>query len=297
MSHAKILSNLDIDDDQSLNFNLSYSVLAGDSRERISEINDNSVDLIITSPPYGAIKNYSKNNKQIGWAQSYSDYHESLLAVFRECVRILKPGCRMVINIGDEFVSTTKNKPYHVIPHGSQIISNLINEFPDTLMYNGTIHWDKVTTSNTSGGGKIMGSVYHPRNGHFFVNYEHIIVFKKFGKSKSPSKIIKELSKFSLEERRIWFSDTWNIKPERQNEHIAMFPIELPERLIKMYSFVGDIVFDPFLGSGTTMAAAAKNQRSGLGIELGFTSNSSWKSIIKDKVNKFNSDEASIKFH
>lgn len=278
------------------NLDLNYFVMEGDARTRLLEVEDSSIDLIVTSPPYGGIKNYSDRKGEIGWNQDFLDYHESLLEVFRECVRVLKPGCRFVINIGDEFVPSTKEKPYHVIPHASQIISNIINEYPDTMMFNGCIHWQKITTSNTSGGGKIMGSVYHPRNGHFFVNYEHIMVFKKTGKSKNPPKWRKEASKFTLDERRVWFSDTWNFTPERQVNHVAMYPLELPNRIIQMYSFVGDQVLDPFLGSGTTLASAMKLKRSCVGVELGFGEGETWKDIIRNKVVPFVSDDHKMDF-
>jgi len=265
---------------------LNYYILEGDVRDRIQEIPSNSVHLMVTSPPYGMIKNYTQRSEEIGIHQTFNTYHDSLMDVWRETIRILKPGCRMVINIGDEFVRTTKDRPYHVVPHNSFLIRNLIDEFNDELIYNGTIHWEKVTTSKTSGGGKVMGSVFTPRDGHFFVNYEHIIVFKKLGKSPKVSKWQKQLSRFTIEERRIWFRDTWRFQPARQSEHIAMFPMELPERIIQMYSFIGEKVFDPFLGSGTTLAAAAKFNRSGIGIELGFTSNDSWKDIVYKKISQ-----------
>lgn len=272
-----------------LDQNLFYRILEGDARNRLADLENNSVHLIITSPPYGTIKNYSDKETEIGFDQSFQEYHHALMEVFRECVRVLHPGCRMVINIGDEFVKSSSNKPYHIMPHSSEIISNLLNEFPDDLIYNGTIHWRKCTTSNTSGGGKIMGSVYHPRNGHFFVNYEHVIVFKKLGNGPKPEKWRKRESKFTLDERRKWFSDLWEFPPVRQDDHIAMFPMELPERLIQMYSFVGETVLDPFVGSGTTLAAAAKTNRSGIGIDIGFTSDNTWKDVIRTKISPYSS--------
>jgi len=269
---------------------LRYTMFEGDATTRLAEMPDNSVDLIVTSPPYGAIKEYSCDPREIGNNQSYGDYHQSLLEVFRECVRVLHPGCRMVINLGDEFCQTTKQRPYHILPHAAQLLTNLLNEFPDTLIYNGTIQWRKVTTSNTSGGGKIMGSVYHPRNGHFFINSEQILIFKKLGKARKPDKWCKAESRFTLEQRREWFRDVWEISPELQNEHIAMFPMELPERLIQMYSFVGETVLDPFAGSGTTLAAAAKHHRSAIGVELGFTPDNEWKSIVTKKISTYLDD-------
>jgi site-specific DNA-methyltransferase (adenine-specific) len=274
---------------------LIYQILEGDTRQRLKDLDDQSVHLVVTSPPYGKLKQYSHKENEIGYHQSLQDYHDSLIEVWRECLRVLKEGCRLVINVGDEFVRSNTEKPYHVVPHHAFLINNIMKSF-DNVIFNGTIHWEKVTTSKTSGGGKIMGSVYNPRDGHFFINYEHIIVFKKLGKGPRVSMEQKEESKFTLEERREWFQDTWKIVPERQNDHIAMFPMELPERLIRMYSFTGETVLDPFVGSGTTLAAAAKLKRSGLGIELGFTDDDGWKNVIRDKLKSYISSDK-IQFH
>ena len=100
----------------------------------------------------------------------------------------------------------------------------------------------------------------------------------------SPESWAKEESRFTLEERREWFRDVWEIAPEQQDAHIAMFPMEVPERLIRMYSFVGETVLDPFMGSGTTLAAAAKHNRSAIGIELGFDSEQGWEQVVRSKL-------------
>lgn len=261
-------------------------IYVGDARKQLKKIPDETVHLVVTSPPYGEIKSYSNRKGEIGHGQKISEYHEALNNVWKECVRVLKPGCRMVINIGDEFLRANKKRIYQIIPHHAYIINNVISENPD-MVYTGTINWSKVTKSKTNGGGKIMGTVYGPRNGHFFVNREYIIVFKKKGKSPKVTKEQKEESQFSLEERREMFQDTWAIPGTRQESHIAMFPDEVPERLIRMYSFVGETVLDPFAGSGTTLAMAAKWDRNSIGVEIGFTDDNSWKTVTSEKIQKY----------
>ena len=208
-----------------------------------------------------------------------------MVEIFRYCTKILNPGCRLCINLGDRFQQATKITPYQIIPLHARLINAISLQIPE-LIYLGSINWKKVTTSNTSGGGKIMGSVYHPRNGYFFVNYEYIAVFKKKGKDPKPNSLFKEYSKFTLDQRREWFKDSWQFAGVKQNSHIAMFPDQLPYRLIRMHSFVGDTVLDPFLGSGTTSKVAAQLGRHSIGFELGFESSNEveWKQLIKNKV-------------
>ena len=140
-----------------------------------------------------------------------------------------------------------------------------------------------------------MGSYPYPRSGYFFVNREYIIIFRKVGKNKTndkPAPEYKDASILSLNQWREYFKDTWKLSPAPQDTHVAMFPEELPARLIKMYSFVGDVVMDPFLGSGTTTLAAAKTGRNSIGFEIGFQTKdgSDWKDIIKQKVGIGNHD-------
>ncbi|GAB4199309.1 MAG: DNA methyltransferase [Bacteroidia bacterium] len=242
----------------------------------MSEVEDSSVHLIITSPPYWQLKDYGVDN-QIGFNDTYEDYINNLNLVWYECYRVLHNGCRLCINIGDQFARSVYYGRYKVIPIRTEII-----KFCETIGfdYMGAIIWQKPTTMNTTGGASVMGSFPYPRNGIIKIDYEFILIFKKPGKAPQVSKEIKEMSKLTKEEWNEYFSGHWNFNGERQTEHLAMFPEELPKRLIKMFSFVGDIVLDPFLGSGTTIMAAKKLNRSSIGYEI----NEKFIPIIERKI-------------
>jgi len=133
---------------------------------------------------------------------------------------------------------------------------------------------------NTTGGATIMGSFPYPRNGIIKIDYEFILIFKKYGNPPKTSKELKDKSKLSKEEWNEYFSGHWNFNGEKQTEHLAMFPEELPKRLIKMFSFIGDIILDPFLGSGTTTLAARNLNRNSIGYEI----NEKFLPIIRKKI-------------
>jgi site-specific DNA-methyltransferase (adenine-specific) len=251
--------------------------------KNISKLEDKSVHLVVTSPPYWNIKDYGNEN-QIGFNDSLQEYLESLNQIWGECIRVLHNGCKLCINIGDQFLRAIKKKRvYQIVPLHAYIINNILRDYKEQVVYLGSINWNKVSTSNTSGGGKVMGSIYYPRNGYFFINREYIIVFRKLKKDPRPEKRFKEVSRISLKEWRTFFKDTWNFSGINQDIHDAMFPEELPRRLIRMYSFVGDTVLDPFLGSGTTTKVASKLGRSSVGFEIGFNRHN-WKETIKKKI-------------
>jgi len=254
----------------------THKIIIGDSRF-MKEINEESVHLIITSPPYWQIKNYGSEN-QIGFYDSYEDYINYLNLVWKECYRILNKGCRLCINIGDQYTRTSSYGKYKVIPIRTEIIKfcELIG-----FDYMGAIIWQKITNCHSTGGASIMGSFPYPRNGIVKLDYEFILIFKKDGKSPKVNKEIKEKSKMTLEEWKQYFSGHWNFPGVKQDKHIAMFPEELPKRLIKMFSFVGDVVVDPFLGSGTTSLVAKKLERNSIGYEI----NEKFLPIIKEKIN------------
>ena len=253
----------------------NHKIIIGDSRE-MAEVDEKTVHLIITSPPYWQLKDYGSAD-QIGYNDSYEDYINNLNLVWAECHRVLHDGCRLCINIGDQFARSVYYGRYKVIPIRTEII-----KFCETLGfdYMGAIIWQKPTTMNTTGGATVMGSFPYPRNGIIKIDYEFILIFKKPGNSPKVSKEIKEQSKLSKEEWNEYFSGHWNFNGEKQIQHLAMFPEELPKRLIKMFSFVGDTVLDPFLGSGTTILAAKNLNRNSVGYEI----NSEFLPIIKEKV-------------
>jgi len=239
-------------------------------------LSDQSVHLIVTSPPYWQLKDYGHTG-QIGFDDSYEDYINNLNLVWSECNRVLKPGCRLCINIGDQFARSIYYGRYKVIPIRTEII-----KFCETigLDYMGAVIWQKNTTTNTTGGASVMGSFPFPRNGILKIDYEFILIFKKTGVAPIVTKDAKEVSKLTTKEWNEFFAGHWHIKGERQQEHMAMFPLQIPQRLIRMFSFVGETILDPFLGSGTTSLAAMGLERSSVGYEV----NEEFLGVIETKL-------------
>lgn len=254
-----------------------HKIIIGDSRN-MTELENESVHLVVTSPPYWQIKDYGDKN-QIGFNDSYGDYINKLNQVWSESYRVLNPGCRLCVNIGDQFARAITYGRYKIIPIRTEII-----KFCESIGfdYMGAVIWQKMTTMNTSGGASVMGSYPYPRNGHIAIDYEFILLFKKLGQPKNDiPKVIKEKSKMSNEEWRKFFTGHWNFAGEKQNGgHIAMFPEELPRRLIKMFSFVGENILDPFLGSGTTSKVARELGRNSIGYEI----NKKFLPVIEGKI-------------
>ena len=253
----------------------SHKIVVGDSRW-MKELPDRSVHLVVTSPPYWQLKDYG-NEEQIGFNDSYEDYINNLNLVWSECRRVLHDGCRLCVNIGDQFARSVYYGRYKIIPIRTEIIKFCEAAGFD---YMGAVIWQKVTTCNTTGGATIMGSFPYPRNGILKLDYEFILIFRKYGVSPKVMEDVKEQSKMSTEEWNRYFAGHWNFPGEKQDRHLAMFPEELPRRLIRMFSFVGDTVLDPFLGSGTTSLVAKKLNRNSVGYEI----NKDYVSMIISKV-------------
>lgn len=253
----------------------THLCIIGDSRKMV-EIPDVSVHLVVTSPPYWQLKDYGSAG-QIGFNHSYEEYINHLNLVWKECYRVLHPGCRMVINIGDQFARAVYYGRYKVIPIRTEII-----KFCEIIGfdYMGAIIWQKKTTMNTTGGATVMGSFPYPRNGIVEIDYEFILIFKKPGDAPKVTHEVKERSRLSKEKWKEYFSGHWYFNGAKQEGHIAMFPLELPKRAIEMFTFAGETVLDPFLGSGTTSLAAMMTQRNSIGYEI----NEDFLPIIKNRL-------------
>ena len=252
-----------------------HKIINGDSRH-MSELKDESIHLALTSPPYWQLKDYGTEN-QIGFHDDYETYINHLNLTWQECFRVLHNGCRLCINIGDQFARSVYYGRYKIIPIHTEII-----KFCEMIGFDfmGSIIWQKTTTMNTTGGASIMGSFPHPRNGIVKLDFEYILLFKKQGIAPKPTQAQKDSSVMTTEEWNTYFNGHWYISGARQDKHLAMFPDELPKRLIKMFSFAGENVLDPFLGSGTTMAVAKSLERNSCGYEI----NPEFIPIIKQKI-------------
>ena len=237
--------------------------ILGDARQ-MPELADRSVHLVVTSPPYWQLKDYGVEG-QIGMGQSYEDYLAGLDAVWSQCDRVLHPGCRVVVNIGDQYLRAETYGRYRVLPIREAILRQFEARGFD---YMGAIIWRKVTTMHSSGGGAVMGSFPHPRNGILKLDYEFVLVLKKSGKSSKVDAERKAASALTNEEWGRYFAGHWEFPGVRQKDHHAAFPLELPHRAIRMFSFVGETVLDPFAGTGTTLRAAEACGRNGVGYEV-----------------------------
>ena len=253
----------------------THTIINGDSRQ-MSELKDKSVHLIVTSPPYWQLKDYGTEN-QIGFHDDYETYINHLNLTWKECFRVLHDGCRLCINIGDQFARSIYYGRYKIIPIHTEII-----KFCEIIGFDfmGSIIWQKATTMNTSGGASIMGSFPHPRNGIVKLDFEYILLFKKPGTAPKPTLAQKENSVMTNEEWNTYFNGHWYFSGAKQDKHLAMFPEELPNRLIKMFSFPNETVLDPFMGSGTTSLVAKKLDRNSVGYEI----NPDFVPIIKERI-------------
>ncbi len=228
-----------------------------------------SVHLVVTSPPYWTLKDYNVSEGQMGYIEDYDKFLGELDKVWKTCFDALVPGGRLVCVVGDVCLSRRKNKGEHVVMplHAS------IQERCRVLGYNNLspIIWYKIANAAyeaTGNGGGFLGKPYEP-NAVIKNDIEFILMERKPGGYRSPSVATRILSVIPGDQHKEWFQQIWTgVTGASTREHPAPYPLQLAERLIRMFSFVGDTVLDPFMGTGTTSVAAAKWGRNSVGVEI-----------------------------
>lgn len=240
-----------------------HRIIIGDSRD-MRELNDGEVHLIVTSPPYPMVEMWDELFERMG-CNTYREMLEYLEEVWRECFRVLCEGGYLCINIGDALRRI--NGEFRLYPNHAEIIKQCEELGFNVLPY---ILWKKPMNRPDA----FLGSGFLPPNAYVTLDCEYILIFRKGAPRRfRPLDPYRYLSHYSRAERDIWFSQLWDVKGTRQESkeatrRLAAYPYEIPYRLIRMYSVMGDTVLDPFLGTGTTMLAAMKTHRNSVGYEI-----------------------------
>lgn len=244
-----------------------HKLLLGDARD--ASFPAGSVHLVLTSPPYWTLKKYRRSDGQLGWVEDYDEFLDQLDRVWRICYRALVPGGRLVCVVGDVCLSRRRNSGRHtVVPLHASIQERCRDLGFDNLA---PIIWNKIANvayEVDRGGGGFLGKPYEP-NAVIKNDIEFILMQRKPGGYRSPSIAARTLSLLSREDFQKLFRQVWtDIRGASTRTHPAPFPVELAERLIRMYSFVGDTVLDPFMGTASTQVAAVACGRNSVGIEV-----------------------------
>lgn len=244
-----------------------HRLVLGDARD-LSAIPDESVHLVVTSPPYWNLKKYHESAGQLGNIPDYEEFLCELDKVWAECFRVLVKGGRLIIVVGDVCLSRKQAGRHLVVPLHASIVESCRKLGFDNLS---PIIWHKIANATfevSNGGGGILGKPFEP-NAVIKNDIEFILMQRKPGAYRKPDTEKRLLSTISQENHRKWFRQIWTDIPGASTQnHPAPYPAELSTRLIRMFSFVGDTVLDPFVGTGTTILSAAATARNSIGIEV-----------------------------
>ena len=239
-----------------------------DDARRMEAIASNSVHLAVTSPPYWTLKEYRDSEGQMGHIEDYEEFLAELDKVWANCFRVLVPGGRLICVVGDVCLSRRKNNGRHtVVPLHASIQEHCRRLGFDNLA---PIIWHKIANAvyEVENGSSFLGKPYEP-NSVIKNDIEFILMQRKPGGYRTPDIPARVLSVISSEDHKQWFQQIWSgLTGASTRHHPAPYPVELAERLIRMFSFVGDTVLDPFLGTGTTTVAAAAMGRNSIGFEI-----------------------------
>lgn len=242
-----------------------HRLIQGDARD-LSFLSDESVHLVVTSPPYWTLKKYHDHPAQLGHVADYEEFLGELGKVWQDCFRLLVPGGRLVCVVGDVCLSRRRTGRHRVVPLHADIAVICRKIGFDNL---NPIIWHKIANASfeVENGSKFLGKPYEP-NAIIKNDIEFILMQRKPGGYRKPTEEQRDRSRLSKEEFDAWFRQFWSLTGESTRKFPAAFPLELAYRLIRMFSFVGDTVLDPFCGTGTTMLAAMKSERNSVGIEI-----------------------------
>ncbi|MEZ6192340.1 MAG: site-specific DNA-methyltransferase [Phycisphaerales bacterium] len=244
----------------------SHQLHLGDARA-MDFLRPESIHLVVTSPPYWTLKRYREGDGQMGHMEDYDEFLAGLDQVWRQCFDALVPGGRVICVVGDVCLSRRKNNGRHtVVPLHSSIQERCRLLGYDNLA---PIIWHKIANAvYEAGGGGFLGKPYEP-NGVLKNDIEYILLERKPGGYRKPALPTRLMSVISEDEHRQWFQQIWTgLTGASTRDHPAPYPAELAERLIRMFSFAGDTVLDPFMGTGTTTIAASNAGRNSIGVEI-----------------------------
>jgi DNA modification methylase len=245
----------------------THNLYLHDARD-MSAVESESVHLVVTSPPYWTLKEYRRSKGQLGHISDYEEFLSEVDKVWGHCLRVLVPGGRLICVVGDVCLSRRKNEGRHtVVPLHSAIQEHCRNLGFDNLA---PIIWHKIANAayEVERGSSFLGKPYEP-NAIIKNDIEFILMERKPGGYRTPSVATRVLSVISAENHQKWFQQIWSgLTGASTKHHPAPFPLELAERLVRMFSFVGDTVLDPFMGTGTTNLAASRWGRNSMGFEI-----------------------------
>ncbi|NLB65959.1 MAG: site-specific DNA-methyltransferase [Lentisphaerae bacterium] len=243
----------------------THRLISGDARE-LAFLDDSSVHLVVTSPPYWNLKRYNDHPDQLGHIQDYEAFLVELEKVWQHVYRVLVPGGRLVCVVGDVCVSRREYGRHLVFPLHADISVSCRKIGFDNL---NPIIWYKIANASyeVEGGSKFLGKPYEP-NAIIKNDIEFILMQRKPGGYRQPTEAQRDASRIDKESFNRWFQQIWSITGASTKKHPAPYPLRLANRLVRMFSFVGDTVLDPFCGTGTTMVAALRSGRNSIGVEI-----------------------------
>jgi len=244
----------------------THVIREGDSRD-LSFIEDESVHLVCTSPPYGSLKEYPEHPEQLGNMPDYDEFLDELDKVWAECLRILVPGGRVACVVGDVCISRRQGGRHYVLPLSADIQVRARQIGFDNLT---PIRWLKVANMKleASKSSRYLGKPNLP-NGIIKNDLEHILFLRKPGGYRKPTVEMESASRIETDDYIRYFAPVWeDVTGQLRRDHPAPYPVEIPRRLIRMFSFAGDTVVDPFAGTGTTAIAAMEINRNSISVEI-----------------------------